>query len=299
MLSSAASVSGFRIEAPAKINLYLHVLGRRDDGYHLLDSLIAFAAVHDVVTVRHAEVLSLSIDGPFAGGLPDGDNNLVLRAARSLAPDETTGAVITLTKNLPVAAGIGGGSADAAAALLALAALWRIDDTAAELARIGIGLGADVPACLNGSPLYVGGIGEEIEPAPELPPMGVLLVNPMVPLSTEAVFSKFGDGFTRAARLGGPWTDAPDFAAELASRRNDLTGPAGAVEPAIASVLSALDEHDTCLLARLSGSGPTCFGLFGNEAEAIRAGEKIAASHTGWWVCPTLFRSEPPVVTKL
>lgn len=281
-----------RIEAPAKINLYLHVLGRRDDGYHLLDSLIAFAAVHDTVTVRPAAALDLRIDGPFADALPATADNLVVCAARALAAAGGTvpRASITLTKTLPVAAGTGGGSADAAAALVALNALWGINLGADALAAIGLGLGADVPACLYGAPLYAGGIGEDIAAGPALPGAGLLLVNPGVPLSTADVFGALGDAFSRPGRFTAPVPDATALATTLAARRNDLLRPARDLAPAIAETLAALEADDACLLARLSGSGPTCFGLFEHESAATRAGEAIAARYPGWWVRATRFR---------
>lgn len=294
---ASGPTAALRIEAPAKINLYLHVLGRREDGYHRLDSLIAFAAVHDVVTARRAAALELGIDGPFADALPPGADNLVMRAARALAEagGVTAGAAITLTKNLPVAAGIGGGSADAAAALIALDALWGTNLGPDALAAIGLGLGADVPACLRGETLYVGGIGDDIAPGPALPAAGLLLVNPDVALSTAAVFRQFGDAFSPADRLTEPVPDAAALAAALVRRRNDLTRPASALVPVIAETLAALKAEESCLLARLSGSGPTCFGLYADEAAAVRAGRAIAAGRPGWWVHATRFRDRPAV----
>ena len=291
--------SGFRINAPAKINLYLHLLGRRDDGYHLLDSLIAFAAVHDVVTVSPGAGLTLAVDGPFARAMPDAGDNLVLRAAHALrsARGVTDGAAITLTKNLPVAAGIGGGSADAAASLLGLNALWRLDADDHELSELGLGLGADVPACLRGEPLYAAGVGEIIESAPALPTMGLVLVNPNIPLSTAAVFSDFDGRFTAAGRFDARHETAKYFAAGLSERRNDLTAPARNIAREIDPMLGALDEVGDCLLSRLSGSGPTCFGLFETGAAASSAAGEISAAHPAWWVRPTRFleRAEAPV----
>lgn len=291
--------SGYRINAPAKINLYLHLLDRRDDGYHLLDSLIAFAAIHDLVTVEPGEGLTLTVDGPFASFMPDGDDNLVLRAARALhsARDLDLGAAITLTKNLPVAAGIGGGSADAAAALRGLNALWGLEAGDRELAELGLTLGADVPACLRGAPLYAAGVGEVIEPAPILPPMGLVLANPSRPVSTAAVFSEFGGRFTTAGRFDASFDGAAAFAVGLAERRNDLMEPACRIQPEIDVVLDALENTTGCLLSRLSGSGPTCFGLFESEEIASVAAGAVSALHPGWWVRSTRFlaRAEAPV----
>ena len=280
---------GLRILAPAKINLYLHVLGRRDDGYHLLESLVVFAAVHDVVTVRPNAELTLAIDGPFAAALATGDENLVMRAARALAAaaGARDGAAITLTKTLPVAAGLGGGSSDAAAALKALAGLWQVSLPAGSLYSIAEGLGADVPVCLHGTTALVRGIGEVIEPGPALPVMGVVLVNPGIMVSTAEVFRD------RDAPFSGPggFTVAPDdaaaVAAGLAALRNDLTGAACAAAPGIVPVLAALDRDPACLLSRLSGSGPTCFGLYADEAAARAAAARLGAANPGWWVCPS------------
>jgi 4-diphosphocytidyl-2-C-methyl-D-erythritol kinase len=291
----------YRINAPAKINLYLHLLDRRDDGYHLLDSLIAFAAIHDVVTVGSGEGLTLTVDGPFASFMPDDGDNLVLRAALALqtARGLDVGAAITLTKNLPVAAGIGGGSADAAAALLGLNSLWGLGASDRELAELGLTLGADVPACLRGAPLYAAGVGEVIEPAPILPPMGLVLANPKRPVSTAAVFSEFGGRFTKPGRFDASFGGAAAFASGLAERRNDLMAPACRIEPEIDTVLDALGSAEGCLLARLSGSGPTCFGLFASEEIAAAAAGAVSATHPGWWVRSTRFLEDPEALVKL
>jgi 4-diphosphocytidyl-2-C-methyl-D-erythritol kinase len=274
--------------ARAKINLYLHVVGRRADGYHLLDSLIAFADIGDVVACRPSLELSLSIEGPFAGDLSAGEDNLVMRAARRLqaARGGVSGAAIVLDKVLPVASGIGGGSADAAAALRALGELWRQTPDESELARIGFGLGADVPVCLFGRPAFVGGIGEAIEPAPALPPAWLVLVNPGSPLSTADVFGARTEPFTAPARWQGAPVDVSDLARLLASRDNDLAAPARRLAPAIDEVLAALSGADACLLARLSGSGATCFGLFAAEVPARSAAKRIGGARPDWWVMP-------------
>jgi 4-diphosphocytidyl-2-C-methyl-D-erythritol kinase len=280
-------------EAPAKLNLYLHVLGRRPDGYHELDSLVAFADVGDTIGVRPADGLSLTIDGPFASSLAaePASGNLVTRAARLLA--ESVGrsdpaVAITLTKRLPVASGIGGGSADAAATLRALARLWGLGADHPSLGPLAARLGADVPVCLTGRSAYFGGIGDIVDPAPPLPPCAVVLVNPGIPLSTPAVFKARSGPFSTAARLSGDRapTDAAGFAGLLASRHNDLTAPALSLVPEIGTVLEALSSAPGCLLARLSGSGATCFALFGDEAAARAAAAKIKAAQPDWWVVP-------------
>lgn len=275
--------------APAKINLTLHVTGRRADGYHLLDSLVAFAGVGDTVTAEAADHLSLQIDGPMAAGLDAGDDNLVLRAARLLAPGG--GAALRLTKRLPVASGIGGGSADAAATLRALARLWSLPlpDHARTLS-----LGADVPVCLDCRPARMRGVGEGIEPlVTPLPDAWLVLVNPGVAVSTPAVFAALDrrDNPPMPDRLP-DWPDAGSLAAFLATQRNDMEAAAIRLEPVIAVAKEALAAQTGCLIARMSGSGATCFGLFGKAAEAKHAAEALKQDHPGWWVTPApLLRS--------
>jgi 4-diphosphocytidyl-2-C-methyl-D-erythritol kinase len=292
---------GLRVAAPAKINLYLHVVGRRADGYHLLDSLVAFTEVGDELTLTPARDLTLTIEGPFADRLVAEPDNLVLRAARALSDlaGAPKGAAITLNKRLPVAAGIGGGSADAAAALIGLARLWRLDLPARRLAEIGLALGADLPACLTGATCFVGGIGERIERAPPLPKVHLVLVNPGTPLPTAAVFRERAvaardDEASAAERLSTPMADALALAGLLAKRRNDLAAAATRLAPVIAEVLTELERRPGCLIARLSGSGATCFGLFADRGSAREAAAAIAVERPGWWVTPTLFRQGAP-----
>ncbi|HWA47125.1 MAG TPA: 4-(cytidine 5'-diphospho)-2-C-methyl-D-erythritol kinase, partial [Dongiaceae bacterium] len=250
--------------ARAKVNLYLHVTGKRADGYHLLDSLIVFAEGGDAIEVQAAGKLDLAIDGPFAAGLENGPDNLVLRAASALQAltGSTQGAAIRLTKNLPIASGIGGGSADAAATLRALCDLWRVKPDEDALMRLAAKLGADVPVCLAGQPSFVGGIGEEIAPATGLPKAWLLLVNPRVATPTPAVFKARRGGFSAAGRWSQPPRDFFEFARCLQECRNDLTEAAISVTPPISDVLTAIAGLPDCVLARLSGSGATCFGLF-------------------------------------
>jgi 4-diphosphocytidyl-2-C-methyl-D-erythritol kinase len=273
--------------APAKLNLYLHVVGRRGDGYHLLDSLIAFADIGDRLTAAPADALSLTVEGPEAAGLADlGDDNLVLRAARLLA--ERAGvearAVLHLVKNLPIASGIGGGSADAAAALSALNQLWDHPLSREALAELGLKLGADVPACLAGRPVWVGGIGEQVEMAPALPPLGLVLANPRRPLPTPAVFRARCGPFSRLGRFETVPPDPTALAAILATRRNNLTEAAIGLVPEIARVLDALERLPGALLSRMSGSGATCFALFAGREQAMVAARHLARGEPGWWV---------------
>jgi 4-diphosphocytidyl-2-C-methyl-D-erythritol kinase len=269
--------------APAKINLHLHVVGRRADGYHLLDSLVVFAGIGDRLTVSPAGRLTLSITGPFAAGLEAGADNLVLRAARALAEEagiNPTGA-LALEKNLPVASGIGGGSADAAAALRLLCRFWGLDPSLPD--QLAGALGADVPVCVAGVPALMSGIGEILAPAPVLPDVGIVLVNPGVAIATPAVFRTRSAAFSDPAHFPARgWTDAEALATTLHTTRNDLELPARQLAPAIDDVLDALATTANCLLARMSGSGATCFGLFPHPAAARAAAGSI--NRDGWWV---------------
>ena len=272
--------------APAKVNLYLHVTGRRRDGYHLLDSLIAFADIGDRVTGELAGTLALSVSGPEAAGLADlGQDNLVLRAARLLADHTGTrcGAALHLEKALPVAAGLGGGSSDAAAAFRVLAALWQLSIGEEELRGLGARLGADLPACLYGRAAWLGGIGERLEPAPDLPAAGILLANPRRPLPTAAVFAARQGPFSVRGGFDAMPTDAIGLARALVPHRNDLTDAAIALVPEIGAVLARLALLPGALMARMSGSGATCFALFSDRRTAEEARMALAAAEPGWW----------------
>lgn len=265
--------------APAKINLTLHVIGRRADGYHLLDSLVVFTALGDRVTVAPAPALSLAVTGPQAAGVPTDDSNLVLRAARMLGGPA---AAITLDKHLPTAAGIGGGSSDAAATLRALARLTRCAvPQAAEVAR----LGADLPVCLEPRPRRMSGVGEVLTEAPPLPPIWLVLVNPGVALSTPAVFARLTDPLGRPMPATLPrCASAADLAVFLRMQRNDLEAAARQIAPKIGAVTEALTAQPGCLIARMSGSGATCFGVFADPLHAAGAARALSAAHPGWWV---------------
>jgi 4-diphosphocytidyl-2-C-methyl-D-erythritol kinase len=269
--------------ARAKVNLYLHVVGRRADSYHLLDSLAVFPERGDVLNALQGDGLSLQLAGPFGDALQAEPDNLVLRAARALA--EATGvaadARLVLEKHLPVSSGIGGGSADAAAALRLLQRLWRVSLPQQELLRIAAGLGADVPVCVAQRPARMGGVGEILTDAPVLPDCGVVLINPGVAVATPAVFRARTGGFSEPATLPDGWADAAALAAWLASTRNDLEPPAIALTPVIGEVLAMLRDLPGCLLARMSGSGATCFGLFATPEGATKAA--AAVSRPGWW----------------
>jgi 4-diphosphocytidyl-2-C-methyl-D-erythritol kinase len=273
--------------ALAKLNLYLHVVGRRADGYHLLDSLVAFADVGDEIIAEAAPVLSLELAGPHAaalGGTPR--DNLVWRAAERLAAHakRDAAAALTLVKNLPVASGIGGGSSDAAATLRALASLWEIAVAEDELVALGARLGADVPVCLLGRAAWLAGIGERVAPAPALPECAVLLANPGVALATPDVFAARRGAFSAPARFDTMPGDASGLAALLAARRNDLSDAAVARSPVIADVLARLALLPGVLLARMSGSGATCFALFATLQAAEVAARQIRIERPDWWI---------------
>ena len=269
--------------APAKVNLCLHVTGRRDDGYHLLDSLVIFAGVGDRVTILPGRGLTLRLNGPESAALTTEPDNLVLRAARTMA---MTGVAIRLWKALPIASGIGGGSADAAATLRALARL--AGNTLPDPATV-LSLGADVPVCLAAQPVRMSGVGEELTPLPPLPPLWLVLANPRVPVPTAQVFAALARR-QNPALPGLPASalrSAPAFARWLAQEtRNDLVPAATAVAPGLATVQAALAGLPGCLLARMSGSGGTHFALFGDQTTAEAAARSLAAAQPGWWVAP-------------
>jgi len=265
--------------APAKVNLCLHVTGRRADGYHLLDSLVTFAEVGDVVRIAPGE--GLRVAGPFADVLGSGEDNLCLRAVRLLGAR----VAVTLEKNLPVAAGLGGGSADAAAVLRLLSREGFALPGSGPLSA----LGADVPVCLGGRPARMRGIGEELVPAP-LPRAWLVLVNPGATLPTGAVFARLARRDNEPVGAIPPLGDAVALARFLARQRNDLEPAAVAMAPPVREVLEALASLRGCLLARMSGSGATCFGLFATGAAAQAAAGTLERARPGWWIRATGLR---------
>lgn len=270
--------------APAKINLTLHVTGQRADGYHLLDSLVTFADVGDVLRIEIGDAFEMITQGPEAETVPDGPENLVLRAAALL--EGAPKAVFILTKNLPVASGIGGGSADAAAAFRGLsAATPGYDPNADDVLERLLALGADIPMCLASTTARIEGIGEIISPVGHLPTLHAVLVNPRVAVPTPAVFKAMKQ------RTNPPMPDIPpvfsgvnDCIEWLRAQRNDMQGAATALEPAIAAVQSALEGHRACQLARMSGSGATCFGLFETAQAAQLAARELSRTYPQWWI---------------
>ena len=288
------------LAAPAKINLFLHVTGRRDDGYHFLESLVVFTEIGDRLVVEAAKGLKLSIVGVFAEELQGSSlDNLVLRGAAALQREGSVeiGAHITLEKNLPVSSGVGGGSADAAAALRGLAVLWGVDMTPSRMVDIGLAIGADVPVCLNARPAIMSGVGETIRSVAPPPSCGVVLVNAGEGVSTPEVFAARTAPFSSA----GDWQTPRTFNGlieALTHRKNDLSDPALSVSPVIRDTLAAVSGTGHCALARLSGSGGTCFGLYPDAAAAAEAAAAIKAVNPNWWCVATAFRDEVPTITS-
>lgn len=283
--------------APAKINLTLHIEGRRSDGYHDLTSLVAFAGCGDFLTLTPAEFFDLTLEGPTAVEAGDGGDNLVARADRALRaekPGLATGA-FHLVKRLPVAAGIGGGSADAAAALRLLAAAndLPLHDPALQLAARATG--ADVPVCLIPRARMMRGVGEQLSAPIRLPPLFAVLVNPGAPVETRAVFHKLGLRHGESLGYGphpsiGSGLDFEALIRLLKKGRNDMEDAACVIAPVIGHVLAVLAGARGCRLARMSGSGATCFALFETRHEAAAAARAISRGHPDWWVKATLLR---------
>jgi 4-diphosphocytidyl-2-C-methyl-D-erythritol kinase len=278
--------------APAKINLYLHITGRRTDGYHLLDSLVAFAGVGDEIELEPANGWELQIIGPQAGALnsEDTSKNLVTRVAEMLALNmhEQLMAKVVLTKNLPVASGIGGGSSDAAATLRAMTQMLSISPADPRALKAGDTCGQDVGVCMNALTCYMTADGST--EGPDLPFCHIVLVNPGKGLSTADVYQAYREGggsFTPAARLKEAPSDAAGLAAMLKERRNDLAPPAIQLMPEINDILSAINATPNCLLARMSGSGATCFGIYPDRDSARGAASALLGSHSDWWVIQT------------
>jgi 4-diphosphocytidyl-2-C-methyl-D-erythritol kinase len=282
-------VPGFFQAAPAKVNLALHVTRRRDDGYHDLESLVVFADVADEIEAEPAKADTLTISGPFATGLGNGDANLAMRAIagfRAQWPDAVEpNLALTLRKNLPVAAGIGGGSADAAAALRLMAGLATVPVPRAGLMDLAVRLGADVPACLLSVPLVARGVGEILTPLPEFPQLHVVLVNPLVAVATPEIFRRLRvhDNLPLPA-LPSPLTRPAQLGLWLAETRNDLQDPAIELVPVIGDLIARMSVTSGCIVARMSGSGATVFGLFGSSTQAHQAAHELRAASPDYWV---------------
>jgi 4-diphosphocytidyl-2-C-methyl-D-erythritol kinase len=272
--------------APAKVNLFLEITAKRADGFHELDSLFVFASTHDEIAATPADHWELSVSGPFSCNLASEapDNNLALKAAKKLAQHLGLDQAFTiqLTKNLPVAAGLGGGSADAAAALRAICRLAKTEIPDQDLEKLALELGADVPSCLSSSAQIVRGIGELRSKLPYFPTVHAVLVNPLVPLSTAQVFKSWAPKFTKnqVCPTTGDINSWIDF---VQNRTNCLQSTAIQLCPAIAEVLEQLAQNADCFLARMSGSGPSCFGLYPTAEAADAAATHLSEARPGWW----------------
>lgn len=290
MSAAARELSEF---APAKVNLTLHVLGRRPDGYHEIESLVVFADVGDRLTLTPANELTLVVQGPTGAAAGATGDNLVLKAARALAGriDGLRAGLFTLDKQLPVAAGLGGGSSDAAATLRLLARLNALSLDDPRLHEAARQTGADVPVCLDPRPRMMRGIGEILSDPVMLPKLAAVLVNPGVAVPTRDVFAALAaPALTSSAQPDDFITidaDAASLVSVFSARRNDLEIPAIRIQAIIADVLAALQAFPDCLLARMSGSGATCFGLFGSAGAAEEAAERMQKIEPGWWVRAT------------
>ena len=274
--------------APAKVNLTLHVTGRRDDGYHLLDSLVVFADVCDQLSATSSADLRISVSGPFSPGVPNDDSNLMMRAAMVLqrVRGVEMGAALTLEKHLPHAAGIGSGSSDAALTLAMLAELWGVPPLPANAPDV-VALGADVPVCLQApAPTRMTGVGETLSDVPRLPDCALVLVRPPVEVPTAAVFqaltSRDGSGMDDLP-LG---LDYDGFVQWLSAQRNDLQAPAETIAPEIAHAIAALRALPAVSFAGMSGSGATCYGLVKDIATARQVARRMQVAHMNWWVAP-------------
>ena len=275
-----------RAFAPAKVNLALHVTGQRADGYHLLDSLVVFVGVGDQISATSSATLTLAIAGEGAAELPTDGRNLMMRAAAALNPAGT--AALRLDKVLPTASGIGGGSSDAAATLRALSLLWGLPEPRPDQT---LALGADLPVCMAATPVRMRGIGEVLDPVPTLPALHMVLVNPRRAVATPDVFRHLTGRDNPAMNPVPATADPQAFATWLQRQRNDLQAPAIAVLPMIARGLDQLGASTGCLIARMSGSGATCFGLFATASQAKAAAAQMQAALPGWWV------ADGPVLT--
>lgn len=281
-------VATIKASPPAKVNLTLHVTGQRDDGYHLLDSLVVFAGVTDKMSATIAPDLRISVSGPFSPGVPTDQSNLMMRAAEALraARGVTKGAWLTLEKHLPHAAGIGSGSSDAAATLAVLADLWGVAPLS-EMAAEVVALGADVPVCMRApKPIRMSGIGDTLSAVPKLPDCALVLVRPPVDVPTAAVFKGL------ATKEGTPMSALPEgldfegFARWLGQQRNDLQAPAEAIAPQITQAVAKLKALPAVAAAGMTGSGATCFALVKDMATARHVARIVQVAEMSWWVAP-------------
>lgn len=281
------------ITAPIKINFFLHIIGRRDDGYHNLQSLVSFANYGDIITIKPASTFSFTITGDFQSELPKNNaDNLILKAAHkiSLALGKNLNIAITLDKKIPIGAGLGGGSADAAATIKALLGFWDATLPQGTLNDILLSLGADVPVCYQEITSYMEGIGDIITPLPSSPKIPALLIYPNEFCSTPDVFNSYMKPFTAPLELPQDLSDTEKFIMFIQGQRNDLTSAACRKTPAIRDILGAIQAQSGCQVARMSGSGSACFGLFDTEENSKKAATTIQKERPNWWVRPTLIQ---------
>jgi 4-diphosphocytidyl-2-C-methyl-D-erythritol kinase len=279
--------------APAKLNLFLHVVGKRSDGYHLLESLVAFTDFGDQLTLQPSKLLSMELSGPYAEDLErDAHNNLVMKAATELRfrGGAQEGAKITLEKNIPIAAGLGGGSSDAGTAIEQLCRLWKLWSIEDIKNAIAVSLGADVKMCMKPKPSFVTGVGDKVSPVKFGFDMGVVLVNPRQQLLTSDIFKSFEGAFSASKPCPSEFATFASLLSFLSGKYNDLLKPAAKKLPDIESILHALRSTYGCKYASMSGSGATCFGLYENQEQSTQAAHAIAAAFPSWWVQGTFVK---------
>lgn len=274
------------IVAPAKVNLSLHITGKRADGYHLLDSMVVFTEFGDQLEITESETFSLTCSGDYGDLIASNNDNLVMKAARGMQQldGKKSGLKVQLRKLIPVSAGLGGGSADAAAVIRFLCAQWNIDIDSSYVKELALSLGADVPVCLSHNPQQMAGIGEMITHLPIMPSLNLLLVNPKVALATADVFTAYQHQNRPTPQA---WNGKEDLISYLRSCRNDLQPAAMSICPVVQEVLSVLSSLPQCLLARMSGSGASCYGVFASEDAMHLASKQLAKEKPGWWQAPT------------
>ncbi len=278
-----------KIQARAKINLTLHITGKRKDGYHLLDSIIAFADKGDEIAIAPADKFTLKTNGEFADQLPLNKNdNLICQAAKKLAQElnQDLKLSITLTKSIPIGAGLGGGSSDAAATIKGLLNFWKAKIGEKELNDILLSLGADVPACFHAKPCHVSGIGEKITEIPRIPALPALLLYPDIFCSSASIFKNHDENYSIASKIPQKFSDHTALYKFLHAHTNELTGTAIKQFPIIQSTLDTIEGQNGCALARMSGSGSACFGLFDTKQNSLKAAIRINKANPSWWVQP-------------
>jgi len=285
--------NSFKVFAPAKINLFLHLTRKRRDGYHELQSLISFADIGDYISIEPADSFSFNIDGDFSANFIENEqkahldcSNLVVRAARALSQlsNQALKVKITLTKNLPLAAGLGGGSSDAAAAIWGLQQFWGIESNEKYLLPLMIKLGADVPVCFNCQTSLVEGIGETLLPVNQIEEIPILIINPLISCPTQDIFLRHNGIFNKKINLPEYFESVFGYIDFLKSTNNDLYQPATQLIPEIGNIINAMEAQESCLLARMSGSGASCFALFETIEQANQAKLAILDENPDWWV---------------